>query len=153
MQKKKKKPTPRQPISFQHLQVLFLLLSAPSYFQLFMEQAVSHMVELEWFRSLLSKEKQEKKGLAVQANDISASASRPRPWKMQPLLQEGLQSDARRQKQFAFLAVLQNTTRCSLVRFIGNDKSSGRYGCVNCSKGNSWNYWRKIPSKQVMMHL
>lgn len=40
MEKKKKKPTPRQPNSFQHFQVLFLLLSAPSYFQLFMEQAV-----------------------------------------------------------------------------------------------------------------
>lgn len=55
-----------------------------------------------------------------------------------------------RQKRFGFLTVLQNTTRWSPVRFIGNDKSSGRYGCVNCSKGNSWNYWRKIPSKQVM---
>lgn len=41
-----------------------------------------HMVELERFRSLLSEEKQEKKGLAIQANDISASASCPRPWKM-----------------------------------------------------------------------
>lgn len=45
-------------------------------------EAVSRMVELECFRSLLSEEKQEKKGLVVQANDISALASHPRPWKM-----------------------------------------------------------------------
>lgn len=97
-------------------QVLFLLLWAPSYFQLFMEQTVSHMVELEWFRSLLSEEKQEKKGLAVQANDISALASYPRPWKMQPLLQEGLQSNAWRQKQFGILTSQQNNASHGLVR-------------------------------------
>ena len=79
---------------------------------------VSHMVELEGFRSLLSEEKQEKKGLAVEADYISASASCPRPWKMPSLLWEGLQSDARRQKQFGFLAVLRNSTRHSLVRFL-----------------------------------
>jgi len=44
------------------------------------------MVELEGFRSLLSEEKQEKKGLAVEADYISASASCPRPWKMPSLL-------------------------------------------------------------------
>lgn len=101
--------TPRQRVSFQYFQVLFLLLSALSYFQLFMEQALSHMVEPEWFRSLLSEGKQEKKGLAVQANDISASASRPGPRKTQPLLLEALRSNTQRQKRFVFLAGLQNT--------------------------------------------
>lgn len=57
----------------------------------------------------MSEGKQEKKGLAVQANDISASASRPGPRKTQPLLLEALRSNTQRQKRFGFLAGLQNT--------------------------------------------
>lgn len=51
--------------------------------------------------------------------------------------QEGLQSDAQRQELFGFLASMQNNTRHSLLRFMGDNKSSGRYGCVNCRKENS----------------